>query len=81
MLAATEGVSVGAHRIHRASLRESVIITAVNICDSYVGVSNIDHPTSAFLFDNLRRSGDLGNTGIDERIILKCISQNENFKL
>jgi hypothetical protein len=34
---------------------------------------------STFLFDNLRRSDDLGNTGTDERIILKWILQNENL--
>jgi hypothetical protein len=43
-LAATEGVSFDAHQIRRASLCVSVIITAVNICDSYVGVSSIDIP-------------------------------------
>jgi hypothetical protein len=35
---------IGAHWIRRASLRVSMIITAVNICDSYVGVSSIDIP-------------------------------------
>jgi hypothetical protein len=37
-LAATEGVSVSAHQIHRTSLCVSVLITAENICYSYVGV-------------------------------------------
>jgi hypothetical protein len=34
---------------------------------------------STFLLDNFMRSDDLGNTGIDERIILKWILWTQNL--